>query len=101
METTGTPLVVQWVGIHLPMLGTQVQSLVWEDSTCLGQLKPKCSRALKSPLMSPCTTSTEACAPQQEKPLQWEAQAPQQRVAPTHTTRQSPCSNNDPGPPKK
>jgi len=29
----GTSLVVQWSGIHLPMQGTQVQSLIWEDST--------------------------------------------------------------------
>ena len=29
-------LVVQWLRIHLPMQGTQVQSLVWEDPT--GQL---------------------------------------------------------------
>ena len=27
-------LVVQPVRIYLPMQGTQVQSLVWEDSTC-------------------------------------------------------------------
>ena len=26
----GPSLVVQWLGIHLPMQGTQVQSLVWE-----------------------------------------------------------------------
>ena len=31
---------VQWLGIHLPMQGTQVQSLVWEDSTCQGATKP-------------------------------------------------------------
>ena len=34
-----TSLVVQWIGIHcLPMPGTGVQSLVWEDSICHGQL---------------------------------------------------------------
>ena len=38
--------------------------------------------------LSPCATTTEACAPracalQQEKPPQWEALTPQQRVAPT------------------
>ena len=31
-----TALVVQWIGICLPMQGTQVRSLVWEDSTCYG-----------------------------------------------------------------
>ena len=28
--SAGTSLVVQWLRIHLPMQGTQVQSLVWE-----------------------------------------------------------------------
>ena len=29
----GTSLVLQWLRIHLPMQGTWVRSLVWEDST--------------------------------------------------------------------
>ena len=35
-------LVVQWLGIHLPlqMQGTQVWSLVWDDPTCHGASKP-------------------------------------------------------------
>ena len=37
-----TSLVVQWLRIHLPMLGTGVQSLVKEDSTCLGATNPTC-----------------------------------------------------------
>ena len=28
-----TALVVQWLGVHMPLQGTQVQSLVFEDST--------------------------------------------------------------------
>ena len=45
------------------------------------------SRAREPQLLSPCATTTEACtprarAPQQEKPPQWEARAPQRRVAP-------------------
>ena len=28
------PLVVQWIRIPLPMQGTWVQSLVWEDPIC-------------------------------------------------------------------
>ena len=44
------------------------------------------SRAREPQLLSPCATTTEARAPrarapQQEKPPQWEARAPQQRVA--------------------
>lgn len=34
------PLVVQWVRICLLMQGTEVQSLVWEDPTCLRASKP-------------------------------------------------------------
>ena len=33
-------LVVQWLRIRLPMQGTWVQSLVWEDPTCLGATYP-------------------------------------------------------------
>ena len=44
-------------------------------------------RAREPQLLSPCATTTEACAcgahaPQQEKPLQWEARVPQWTVAP-------------------
>ena len=58
----GTSLVLQWLRICLPIQGTWVQSLVWENPTCTEQL-------------SPCTTTTEARMPrahalQQEKPPQ-------------------------------
>ena len=39
-KTQRTSLVVQWLRICLPMQGTRVQSLVWEDSTCCGTTKP-------------------------------------------------------------
>ena len=35
-----TFLVVQWLRIRLIIQGTQVRSLVWEDSTRLGATKP-------------------------------------------------------------
>ena len=35
-------LVVQWLRIHLPMQGTQVQALVREDPTCQAATKPVC-----------------------------------------------------------
>ena len=35
-----TSLVVQWLRIRLPMQGTQVGSLVQEDSTCRRATKP-------------------------------------------------------------
>ena len=55
----GTSLVAQWLRICLPMQGTQVWSLVWEDPTCWApQLLSLCSRAH---------------IPKQKKPPQWEA----------------------------
>ena len=35
-----TFLVVQWIGIHLPMQRIWVQCLVWEDFTCHRATKP-------------------------------------------------------------
>ena len=35
MNKVWTSLVVQWIGIHLPVLET-VRSLVWEESICQG-----------------------------------------------------------------
>ena len=35
-----TSLALQWLGICLPRQGAQIQSLVGEDSTCLGATKP-------------------------------------------------------------
>ena len=55
--------------------------------------------------LSPRTTTAEACVPsayagQPEKQLQWEAHAPQQRVALLSATRESLRSNEDPVQPK-
>ena len=36
----GTSLVVQWLRIRLPMQGTWVRALVWEDPTCREATKP-------------------------------------------------------------
>ena len=41
-KITRISLVVQWLRIHLPMHGTQVQSLVQEDSTYYEATKPIC-----------------------------------------------------------
>ena len=55
-----TSLVVQYVRIRLPVTGTQVRSLVWEDSTCHGAAKARGPQ-----LLSLCSG---ACAVQQEEP---------------------------------
>ena len=44
---------VQWLRICLPMLGTQVQALVWEDSTCCGAAKAHELKLLKSMHLEP------------------------------------------------
>ena len=52
----GTFLVVQWTRILLPMQGTQVQSLVWEDSSPL--------REARAPqLLSPCSPGAAMTVP--------------------------------------
>ena len=33
-------LVAQWLTICLPMQGTRVRALVWEDPTCRGATRP-------------------------------------------------------------
>ena len=33
-------LVAQWLRVCLPMQGTRVQALVWEDPTCRGATRP-------------------------------------------------------------
>ena len=38
----GASLVAQWLRICLPMQGTRVRALVWEDPTCRGATKPVC-----------------------------------------------------------
>ena len=38
--TSRASLVAQWLRICLPMQGTRVQALVWEDPTCHGATRP-------------------------------------------------------------
>ena len=53
-------LVVQWLGVCLPVQGTRVQALVWGDPTCRGATRPM------SHNYRACASG--ACAPQQERP---------------------------------
>ena len=55
LKTDPQGLVAQWIRICLPVQGTQVQSLVWEDSTCHRATKPKSYN-----YRSPCTCSPRA-----------------------------------------
>ena len=40
LKVEGASLVAQWLKICLPMQGTQVRALVWEDPTCRGATRP-------------------------------------------------------------
>ena len=82
-------LVAQWLRICLPMQGTRVRALVWED--------PTCCRATRPVSHNYWARASGACAPQQERPRQWEARAPRWRVAPTcHNLRKPTHRNEDP-----
>ena len=39
-KTVRASLVAQWLRIRLPMQGTRVRALVWEDPTCRGAAGP-------------------------------------------------------------
>ena len=40
VERIGASLVAQWLRVCLPMQGTRVRALVWEDPTCRGATRP-------------------------------------------------------------
>ena len=71
---TGASLVAQWLRICLPMQGTRVRALVWEDPTCCGATRPVSHNYW--------ACASGAYAPQQERPRRWETCAPRRRVAP-------------------
>ena len=77
-----TSLGVQWIRICLPMQGTPVRSLVWENSTHHRATKPVHHNYWATQL-SYTTTGSRACAPQQKKPPQREACRLQPRGTPT------------------
>ena len=61
--TSWASLVVQWLRIRLPMQGTRVRALVWEDPTCRGATKPVSHNYW--------ACASGACALQRERPRQW------------------------------
>ena len=111
-EIIGTSLVAQWSRIHLPMQGTRVRALVQEDPTCRGATKPV-HHDYWACALEPVSHNYWAHVPQllkpahlepmlhNKKPPQWEACAPQWRVAPARCNYRKPtCSNEDPTQPK-
>ena len=86
-------LVAQWLRICLPMQGTRVRAPVWEDPTCRGAARPVSHNCW--------ACASGACAPQRERPRQWEARALQWRVAPARCSWRKPSHRNeDPAQPK-
>ena len=80
-------LVAQWLRVCLPMQGTRVRALVWEDPTCHGATKPMSHNCW--------ACASGACAPQRERPRQWVARAPRWRVAPTCCNWRKPSHRNE------
>ena len=71
-NTYRTSLEIQWLGIHLPMQGTQVRPLVQEDPIYLGAAKPKCHNSWALvPRTVLCTRGMKSSpfAPTREKPM--------------------------------
>ena len=84
----GTSLVTQWLRIRLPMQGTQVQALVWEDPTCRRATKPV-RHNYWAWALRPVSHSYWACVPQLLRPTHLEPVSSATREA---TSVRSPCT---------
>ena len=95
-STDRTPLVAQWLRIHLPMQGSQVRALGQEDPTCRGATKPVRHNSWACTL-EPASHSYWAHVPQLLKPACLEhvfhSKRSHHNEKPTHTaTKSSPRS---------
>ena len=101
----GASLVEQWLRIRLPMQGTRVRALVWEDPTCRGATKPVCHNYLACTL-EPTSHNYWAHTPQLLKPTRLEPmlrnKGGHHNEKPAHRNeKQTPAgSNKDPTQPK-
>ena len=80
-------LVAQWLRIRLPMQGTWVRAPVREDPTWRGAARPVSHNYW--------ACASGACAPQRERPRQWEARAPRWKVAPARRNWRKPSHRNE------
>ena len=112
LRMLGASLVAKWLGVCLLMQGTWVRALAWEDPACRGATGPVHYNCWAWAL-EPASHNYWAHVPQllkpaclepvlhNEKPQQWEAHAPQWRVAPTrHNWRKLVHSSEDPTQPE-
>ena len=58
----GTSLVVQWLRICLPMQGTWLRALIWDDFTGCRATKSVCHNYWAHTLQGPCSATREATA---------------------------------------
>ena len=79
-NSMGASLVAQWLRIRLPMQGTRVQALVWEDPTCHGATKPTTTEPAH---LEPVLRNKRGC--DSERPAHRDEEWP-----PLATTRESP-----------
>ena len=70
-STNRASRVAQWLRIRLPMQGTWVRALVWEDPTCRGATKPVCHNYWACAL-EPASHNYWALVPQLLKPAHLE-----------------------------
>ena len=94
-----TSLVVQWLGIHLLMQGTQVPFLVREDSTCCGATKPlhhNDSTHILEPASHNCCGlhTLELVLDDQRSHCNEKHSHHNQRVVPTRYSQRKPVSSN-------
>ena len=90
-----TSLVVQWMTDRLPMHGTRVRSLVWEDSTCCRATGPTCHNHWALQAATAEARPPRACAPEgnhhSEKPVHRNSRV----VLALSNQRKPMCSNED------
>ena len=108
---TRAPLVVQWLRIHLPVPGTQIRSLVWQDPTCSerrASVPWRLSPHASPPAVTTRAQSPRACAQRQEKhewALQLESKPPLASTGESlHAAMKTQCSrklNKNPSQTKK
>ena len=60
IKNCGASLVAQWLRVCLPMQGTRVRALVWEDPTCRGAAGPREPQLLSLRVWSLCSATREA-----------------------------------------
>ena len=91
----GASLVAQWLRIRLPMQGTRVWALVWEDPTCRGATKLM-RHNFWACALEPASHNYWARAPQLLRPMHLQPMLRNKRShhneKPAHRTKSSPHS---------